>query len=55
MCCSVLTPLYGREMAACLNDPNTGITLRFLGQGNTVNKSVKLKTNMVETQEYRIA
>ena len=27
MCCSVLTPLYGREVAACLNDPN--ITLRF--------------------------
>ena len=46
MCCSVLTPLYGREVAACLNDPN--ITLRFPGHGNTVNKSVKLKTNMVE-------
>ena len=42
----MLTPLYGREVAASLNDPN--ITLRFLGQGNKVNKSVKLETNMVE-------
>ena len=49
MCCSVLTPLYGREVAACLNDPN--ITLRFPGQGNTVNKSVKLESKHGGIQE----
>ena len=52
MCCSVLTPFYGREVAACLNDPN--ITLQFSGQGNKVNKSVKLETNMVEFRNCMI-
>ena len=35
----MLTPLYGREVAACLHDPN--ITLQFPSQGNTMNSKTE--------------